>query len=293
MLWGSYPRNGWWPRIGVGDRLFASAIGRATVQRMSTLVANRGDTAIEAVDMGSVLASILRCVPRMTDHADPGGALDSLMRSAAVGIGGRLLAASTAEDFEDTINEILGESEIFHFESLAMGMLKAGKIPRSAVGALQEFSEVVLTQPAQHRLREALPLLAAWVRAQTVCADYVSEESSAMLESLGPRVLTSPEIPVEIAVAAFHAFRASACGLALGLAIDRQRRLRGWLGFVIIDTMAESVREHLRLLAAFPGVDVPDSILPAADRLDLRKIVKRHQRVRARIDAMFQEAEAR
>lgn len=89
------------------------------------------------------------------------------------------------------------------------------------------------------------------------------------------------------------AFRAGLVLLALGRAAESAESIEPWLALALVERFVAGVHAHLRLLAAYPGVSVPDDVLPAEDRLDLARIFERHARARAHADRSYEAARAR
>ncbi|MBX3274856.1 MAG: hypothetical protein KF729_31620 [Sandaracinaceae bacterium] len=81
--------------------------------------------------------------------------------------------------------------------------------------------------------------------------------------------------------------------LALGRAAESAESIEPWLALALVERFVAGVHAHLRLLAAYPGVSVPDDVLPAEDRLDLARIFERHARARAHADRSYEAARAR
>lgn len=220
-----------------------------------------------------------------------------LLDYAASKLGDVLLGATDLDDLDDRLDALLDDPDMFHWNALATRLASA-MAARPAVPA-QVFASACepLVGPTPARLlADAAPLLDAWMRSQRMVlatdADTTSQAVHAA-EALGPAILTSPTVPAEVSSALAGAFRAGLVLLALGRAAESAKSIEPWLALAFVERFVAGVHAHLRLLAAFPGVSVPDDVLPASERLDLEHIFERHARARAHADRSYEAARAR
>jgi hypothetical protein len=182
----------------------------------------------------------------------------------------------SATDLDDRLDALLDDPDVFHWNARATGLASA-MVARPAVHA-EAFANACepLVGPTPARvLVNAAPLLDAWMRAQhmvltTMDADMTREAAHAA-EALGPAILTSPSVPAEVSSALAGAFRAGLVLLALGRAAESAKSIEPWLALALVARLVAGVQAHLRLLAAYPGVSVPDDVLLADARRALRR----------------------
>jgi len=221
-----------------------------------------------------------------------------LLDYATSKLGDVLLGATDLDDLDDRLDALLDDPDVFHWNALATGLASA-MVARPAVPA-EAFASACepLVGPTPARvLVNAAPLLDAWMRAQhmalsTIDADMTREAAHAV-EALGPAILTSPTVPAEVSSALAGALRAGLVLLALERAAQSAKSIEPWLALALVERFVAGVHAHLRLLAAYPGVSVPEDVLPASDRLDLERIFARHARARAHANRSYEAARAR
>lgn len=221
-----------------------------------------------------------------------------LVEYAASHHGGLILSASDLDDLDDRLDELLGDPAVWRWNALAMPL--ALGISRSvpldpAVFAESTTSALGLAQARE--LEASAPLLTAWLETQRAALvalpEEVANEAASALDAMGPRLLTSPEVPPEVAAALEGGLRAGLCTLAIARAIEQGGGVEPWLARGLVDRFLAGVRAHLRLLAAFSGADVPVDVLPAHERLDMHAITERHGRARAQAARIFETGRRR
>ena len=74
--------------------------------------------------------------------------------------------------------------------------------------------------------------------------------------------------------------RAELVQLALIEAGLAGRALEPWLARALIERFIASVRQHLRFVAALVPDEVPETIVPVSERVDLREMERRHRATR-------------
>lgn len=99
-------------------------------------------------------------------------------------------------------------------------------------------------------------------------------------------------VPSEIGLILFKWFCAELCSLAFCEMVMSKRRVEPWLALAIADRWVDGAQKYLRLMASFPGVDVPVEWVPQSERLDLPRIFVEHYDERQRIKRLLEEAEA-
>ncbi len=117
------------------------------------------------------------------------------------------------------------------------------------------------------------PLLAAFVPdAEPTAPGVVSDEPLAFI--------SAPEVPVPIARAWLATYRLGALLFAAGALHFGSFSGERWLGLAIAELLAENSRRLLAFVAALTGHDVPVSLLPEEERLDLHGLTGAAQAVR-------------
>jgi hypothetical protein len=164
-------------------------------------------------------------------------------------------------------------------------------------GAFAASAEPAVGLAQVRALESSGPLFRAWIAAQrdalSNIPDEALSEAAASLDAVGPSVLTSAEVPPELASALGGALRAGLCALAIARAIEQGVTLEPWLARALVERFIVGVHAHLCLLAALPGVAVPDTVLPVTERLDLDAIAERHRRARVHATKTFESARRR
>ncbi|MFP2925625.1 hypothetical protein ACLESO_10475 [Pyxidicoccus sp. 3LG] len=93
--------------------------------------------------------------------------------------------------------------------------------------------------------------------------------------------LGNPAIPVPVARVMLSAHRSNALSLAIGALRFSQKRAERWLGLAIAELFEQEARTSLALGAALVGIEVPTSILPPDERLELQSLIHQSQSVQA------------
>lgn len=213
-------------------------------------------------------------------------------------LGDEVLDASDLDDLDDRLDVLLDDPDVFHWNALVT-RLAVATLPQTAIeaDAFTRACEPVLGVTPSRVLSNAAPLLDAWLRAQRDVLIQIdastAEDAAHAVDAMGPALLTSPALPAEVAASMTGAFRAGLVTLALVRAMEVSEPLAPWLGLALVERLVAGAREHLRLLAAFPGTVVSAEVLPLAERIDLARISERHARSRAEASRTFDAARAR
>ncbi len=247
------------------------------------------------------LTSIWRSLRRLAPAVAPTKEEEALLHLVAYAVshfGDAVLSASDVDDLDDRLDDLLEEPGIFHWNVLATR--RARPLLRDDPTPADDFTATatpVLGEGQARALQLAAPLLDAYLQTQrrvmaSVSAEDV-EEAMRDLEAVGPGFLTSPEVAPEIADSLAGGLKAGLCLFAIARALSEETRIEPWLARALVDRLVAGVRSHLRLLAAFPGADVPESVLPPEGRLDLDAIHQRHTRARAQASRSYDAARVR
>ncbi|MCY1000183.1 hypothetical protein OWM54_23880 [Myxococcus sp. MISCRS1] len=103
--------------------------------------------------------------------------------------------------------------------------------------------------------------------------------------------LSDTATPVPIAQALLSMFRVNALQTAVGTVLIQPRNIEPWLGLAIAESLAENSRSMLALFAAITGADLPISILPPEERLDIQQLVQQGHALRDAYEQFHADAE--
>ncbi|WP_426744361.1 hypothetical protein VZQ01_22270 [Myxococcus faecalis] len=103
--------------------------------------------------------------------------------------------------------------------------------------------------------------------------------------------LSDAGTPVPVARALLAGTRVNALQTALGAAILHRKSVEPWLGLAIAESLAENSRCFLALLAALTGTELPASILPPEEQLDIRQMVQQGHSLRDAYEHFHADAE--
>ncbi|MBZ4420501.1 hypothetical protein K8638_28925 [Myxococcus sp. RHST-1-4] len=192
-----------------------------------------------------------------------------------------LLEAGDREDLLSRVDAVLEDAR-FHEDSLSLSLLLDPRHIAESMQALRDEPEEDLrgsalvralgpaATPALHKCNQYLAELGR-------CMSPLFQGATPVFElpapgTIGPEplaYLSDPAVPVPIARALLSAHRTNAVVMAIGAARFREQPIARWLGLALADLLAEQARGFLALMAAFTGTDVPASLLPPEERLDL------------------------
>ena len=105
--------------------------------------------------------------------------------------------------------------------------------------------------------------------------------------------LTDPTMSVEVARGWHQLMDMLACLLAMASVFLGSERPEPWLSLALAERWESDLYALLRLVASFPGFDVPDDLVPLHDRYDPQRMEANAERARVRVDQLFAEAERR
>jgi len=217
---------------------------------------------------------------------------------AASAFGEPLLSANGVDDLDDRLDEMLGQDDVFHWNVLASQVAKQTLQEPIETSDFAAAAEPALGAEQVRELERAAPLLDAYFQTQRAVLAALSpeevDEARRQMNAVGPAVLTNPDVAPEVAASLAGGLQAGLCLLAVARAVlVEQRRIPPWLSHALVERIVAGFRAHLRLLAVAPGADVPESVLPAVERLDLETITERHRRARAHAERTYVAARTR
>lgn len=251
---------------------------------MTTAIA---DMHLESLDIGVLLASIVEQV-RMLIRTKPSAENEQacLAQFAMLAVGKRLLATRSAVDFEERLDAVVTGQQFHQINQLGLKYLTQMQ-PRDMLDAGEQLAAAfgnVLPEVSARILHEQAEMLESWMmvplRLLQAHPGMVTQ-----LQQTPPdgRMFTDPALPPAIALVLFDASAASACFLALALAAERGKKVKGPLAGLLVNTMIHGARTHLQFMAGIPGAAVPEHIVPVP--MDIPAIVDEFQRANARFDA--------
>lgn len=97
-------------------------------------------------------------------------------------------------------------------------------------------------------------------------------------------------IPVPVKRLLLSTVRATPAILALSECLRTKKAPSRWLGHALAVRWASGIYALLRLVASAPGSSVPETIVPARDRLDLAKLHLAQVEYRRRVDESYEQA---
>lgn len=197
-------------------------------------------------------------------------------------IGSPVLSAADVDDLDDQLDLLVGSQELLasiqYLLAQHLTLFETAEPPSTTRFAAAAGDSLGAAQT--RLLREAQPMLDAWLSAQRQGIARFAAEMSTLAGRHRDLDLASPEIPAELAECLFHALRATVCIVAIARAVISEQRVEPWLARALTDRFLESTKQHLRMLASFPGIIVDEAIVPHSERFDLEAIEARHRRAR-------------
>src|SRR5439155_5721821 len=104
--------------------------------------------------------------------------------------------------------------------------------------------------------------------------------------------LRNPSVHSEVALSLLGGLKSTVCVLAICSALISQRKLEPWLARAILERWVDGQRRLLRLLASIPGTNVPRSVVPESQRLDLHELERQAVQREEYFRGVFQDPEA-
>lgn len=196
------------------------------------------------------------------------------MRSLAGQLGEPLLAATSRDDLNDRF-----DAAFVRPEAQALYRLVA---PRLTVDALASLAIPVEPPPELvHALGDGAaaivtrsgPLVAAYA---AILARIVAEEGSEMFTSMEQvdwsEFFSRPGIHSTVKRAVLGGLRSSMAFLGIEHATFQRQRLEPWLALALAETCRDGLYTQACLIASLPGIQMPESIVPIKDRMDLAQL---------------------
>lgn len=221
-----------------------------------------------------------------------------LFRRGTRTFGAPLLHAGDQDDLEARADDVL-ESEDF---AAWRAELAAG-VPTVDVGeeiGWDDDALAVYGLGSAQPLRTALTLtewtahahkqLVAATSAEIAELDPASLAEAQLLAQKPLWFLTDRDIPLPVSRALLAGVYAEVYLLAVLEALHAEHAPAAWLARAIAERWRDNTRELLRLLASYPGVEVPENIIPAGERFDLAALEAEHAARSKAFDDAFERA---
>jgi hypothetical protein len=240
-------------------------------------------------ELGSLALSVFSHMRQLDFGNDADAvALRGLVDYATNKVARPVLASGSRREFNKLLDDLALGREVGSLNVLFARCIDFSTAPKIKLGTtLSEVAAKSLEPSALASLVEGQALLNAWLRgAQNVLASLQTDEISGVASNaaqLPPSswLLTSLEVPPELAIAVLGGLHANVCLLGLSLAIDESQRLSDWLGEALVGRLLRGARDHIRLVASHDEAHVPLSVVPKKERIDLKLVHTRNQKAMA------------
>ncbi len=253
-----------------------------------TTVSYNNPIADVLVDASSILEALVQRIRTYVRRdVPPDDAATAFLQFATREIGARVLAATSPDDLEDRLDEIVFGRSIYQVNALAIQMAPRGMVlgPRPTA-ALAGALRTVLDRGAVEDLQRGEAVLDLWFAAQTrVLHSIQASETGSAVPQAGPWLLTDRAVPTEISTIIAGVMRATACVLALTLALERGQPVQPEIGSALVQHLVQGATGHLRLLAWLPQAAVPAGAV--ASPLELPRVITQHAKAERRVADML------
>jgi hypothetical protein len=203
-----------------------------------------------------------------------------LVEFGASTFGGQLLAAESLDDLEDRLDLLVERHDLVLLNGL-MAESMTDRVPERP-GRIPEFgptAKQIFGGGTEELIRQGLTLSVAvadaFARFFGGRAEQVREEAERLRQR--PSIasfLRDPSVPAEVGMAVVEGAKAGVCVLAVCAAILAGAPLEPWLGRAIAERWVRAQRNYLRLIASFPGAEVPLDVIPEEERMDLPRLAR-------------------
>lgn len=220
-----------------------------------------------------------------------------LLQFAASRFGDKLLRAGSRDDLDDRLDELLDDPSFHHVAALMGGGIDWERVEVIEDAAWPDAFQRAVGAGQLPLLDEADRLMAAWAREiRRLASELAAGSGMPAAEEVArrsPVLLTSPDVPPELAMATAGGLRASATMLAFVWAAAHGHPIEPWLSRALAERLVAGLRANLRLLASMPGSEVDESIVALDQRWDLEAIARRHALARQHAEKSLAEARGR
>jgi hypothetical protein len=219
-----------------------------------------------------------------------------LAEFGAATFGAQLLDAQDLDDLDNRIDAILENPDLSDFnarvltsdsekdDSQPTSQVTSDDVADLGIAAPEMFAQAInLSVRVLQFRRQLAPKIEPQGQQQTI--DVLRGTSLVDL-------CLDKSVPPELGLIFLHWFGADVCSLAFCEMVMSKRRVEPWLAMGIAQRWMNGAREYLRLIASFPGVDVPFDLVPENERIDLSRMFAEHRAARERMNRFIEEAKA-
>lgn len=192
----------------------------------------------------------------------------------ATQVGAPILLAQSCAELEHRLGEAIENQALTKFNAVvAKHGLPVGWDRVSEMRPTPALQRTLGRAPSEV-LASTGPLFAAALSAYAQIISMCGREALvAMAEDLDPHLLfVQHGVHTRIKYALLGGMFAAVSQLAIGHAVVKRRRLDAWLALALAERVRDGMRAYVTLLAALPNVVVPESVVPAGERADLRQL---------------------
>jgi hypothetical protein len=220
-----------------------------------------------------------------------------LAEFGAATFGAPLLEATDLDDLDDRIDNILDRPDFseFNLRVLATAHAESDEIRPIFPVTAKDIADLDIA--VSDVFAQALNLAARALQCRRQLVNTIESSELNETEDIvrGVSLVSlclDKSVPPELGLIFFAWFRADLCSLAFCEMVMSKRGVEPWLAMGIARRWLNGVQKYLRLIAPFPGVDVPVELVPQSERIDLPRVFAEHRAERQRINRLFEEAEA-
>ena len=284
-------------RLGAGGRHHAVDLRVVDSLTMESALPGRIEQPAAEIGFWSSLVDVLARFARGTTLSDSERHRLHLIGFAASRFGAPLLSAGSLDELDDRVDTLISDPEILQLGDFGIRSMPETDLHRLAAEAAPPPPLVeLLGRGTLPHLEEGFRLMAAAAEAlASLLPDLraVPPRPADPGEPTDPLAfLSDPAIPAEVGACLLGAFRAVVCLLAIAQVVITRQRPEPWLARAIVERWTGGMRAQLRLLASLPGLSIPESFIPAEERLDIAKLSRQAQEADRRMREMMEAAKA-
>jgi len=219
-------------------------------------------------------------------------------RHAALVVGAPVLSAGSVDELNERLDEQVQSAALISFIQRTTELTTLDVIiefsrqqqptPAAMIDALGDGPASIIAKASK---LEAAALSALVQMLPYLGPDAVANGTREFVQEYS-RALYSSEIPSTIQRGILSGMRSSVAGIAIGHALFSARRLDPWMAQHLAQSYRDGLFQYVRVLAAFPFVNIPEEVLSLDERLDLRALEVSHSAATEAIDLLAVQAEA-
>lgn len=197
----------------------------------------------------------------------------SLLRLGSQLVGSRMLAAASADELHDLLDELLDQEDVSRLFQLH-GTTEKPPEAEIEQGLLEAIDQALaLASEEQHQ--QLADLYPAWA---DVCSQLAKQNSEISAEPLESKqgTLAAHLLDTAIHPTIRRLQHSCICGNLASLAILQaaitRKTLPAWQASELLSLVTQGVRASLRLMASVPNVQISEATVPKNERLDLERL---------------------